>query len=105
MGNSNQDRLLDDGIKTATHFLSKSGEFFPFAVAQTSSGELRHFQALSEDDRPESKEVLSILIPRLREEAKAGLYVAVAIITNVRLVDTQMEGQTDAIRTATVFQM
>lgn len=98
MTRANMDLLLDDGIRTATHFLSKRGEFFPFAAAKTSDGEVRHIQAQMENDKPSPQEVLDVLLPRLTAEARSGFYVAAAIITNVDWTDTQTGEKSDAIR-------
>jgi hypothetical protein len=98
MGRMELDILLNEGIKAATHFLLKSGEFFPFAVVQTGSGEVRHVQALTEDIRPTAREVIDVLTPRLIMNAKSGLYVAVAIVSPVELTDMETGTTSAAIR-------
>ncbi len=85
MSNADMDRLLDDGVKTALHFLRTSGEFFPFAVVATQPGDIRHVNMLMEDDRPESDEVKGLLRRSLQSQAADGRIIAAAIVSNVSL--------------------
>jgi hypothetical protein len=98
MSREDMNELLDDGMRTAAHFLQLRGEFFPFAVIKTSTGEVRHVQALLDDPRPDSDQVIASITSSLRQTARSGQCVSAAIITNTRLTDRIAGTTSDAIR-------
>ena len=85
------DRLLDESLPFAQELLEKNGEFFPYAIALTASGELKHVAGdPGEGDQPSSVAVLQTLVEGLREEADTNR--AAAVVSDVRLSDS------DAVR-------
>src|SRR4029078_12300216 len=87
MSKADMDQFLDDGIRTAIHFLETRGEFFPFAVVKTDKGELRHIQALMDDVLPDSDRILESIKFSLKQAAVSGRCVSVAVISNIQLQD------------------
>ena len=85
------DGLNNEAVELARRTLDDRGEFFPFAVVISSVGESRIVGAdPGKDERPASKEVLSLLTDGLR--AGRDDLRAVALVADVRLADS------DAIR-------
>lgn len=85
------DRLLDESLPFARDMLEKSGEFFPYAIALTTSGEVNLVAGdPGEGDQPSSVAVLQTLVAGLRDQADTNR--AAALISDVRLPDS------DAIR-------
>ena len=91
------DALLNEGIKTASHFLKKSREFYPFGVALTPDGKMCHLQTWGGNDHPTSNEVLAILYPGLKQGVREGKYKAVAIVTDVKIRKPRSYEAQDAI--------
>ena len=91
------DEILNDGINTAAHFIEKSGEFYPFGVVKTSSGEIRHIQVLTNEIRPASSSVSESLKTSLRQGGSTGDYETVAIVSHVELTDRDTGVKSDAI--------
>ncbi len=92
--------VLEEGINTAVHFLNGNGEFFPFAVVVTKRGEMRHVQGWTEEQRPPSDQVIHLLYSGLRQCAVEEEYRTTALISDVRLRETDSDSFTDAIRVA-----
>lgn len=90
------DALLDAAIGFAQQQLADHGEFFPYAVAVTATGETEMINARPDpiDEHPASVDVIAACIERLRER-QAELRAA-AIVSDVRLPDLN----TDAIDVA-----
>src|SRR4051812_25752264 len=88
------DRLLDTLLPFAEQMLRKHGEFFPFAAAVGSDGEVAFVGAATEDDRPQSPEVVELLYEGLAKQAAAGEIRGAAVCADVQL-DTG-----DAVRVA-----
>jgi hypothetical protein len=67
--------------------LEKSGEFYPFGAAMSTTGEARLLAADSgRDDRPASTAILATLLGEIRQ-ARTD-YRAVALCSDVRLTDS-----------------
>ncbi len=85
------DGLMDQSFPFAQRMLATHGEFFPYAVGLSRSGEVRMFAAdPGESEHPPSTEVLQGLVDGLRSERNA--LRAVAVTSDVRVADS------DAIR-------
>jgi hypothetical protein len=97
MSRQDMDLVLSDGINAAINLIEKSGEFFPFGVVKTSTGEIRHIQAMMEDARPTSDSVSEVLKISLRDGGIAGDYDTVAIVSNVGITDKETGHKMDAI--------
>jgi hypothetical protein len=92
------DQVLSDGLSTALHFLEKSQEFFPFAVARTREGEIRHVNVGTESDRPKSDRVIDLLRASLRASAEQKEITCAAIFSDVKFTDVKTGKVSDAIR-------
>lgn len=97
MSKDNMDRLLSEGIRVAGHFLGKSGEFFPFAVALTRDNLLRHVQGWTGEEQPPSSEVIDVLRSALTQGAASGEFCTVALISDVRIRPAADQQPIDAI--------
>lgn len=89
---ADMDGLLEPALGFAQQQLEKRREFFPFAVVVDRTGEQRMVAAATEDERPESGEVIRLLTAGLihdRSELRAA-----AVVADVRLPELG----TDAIR-------
>lgn len=85
------DGLLDASLPFAQEMLDKHGEFFPYALAVSGSGETMQMAGdPGEGEQPSSVAVLQILVEGLR--AERDTLRAAAIVSDVRLSDS------DAIR-------
>lgn len=97
MSRQDLDLVLNEGLTTAAKFIEKSGEFYPFGVVKTQSGEIRHIQVLVEESRPASSIVSEMLRTSLSQGGRAGKYETVAIVSNVEITDRETGRKTDAI--------
>ncbi len=86
MSRESMDRLLDEALSVAVHFLTKSGEFYPFAVALETSGGLRHLQGYPGEETPESAKVVELLEAGIGSGAKSGEFIGAALIKDVRVL-------------------
>ncbi|HMK11452.1 MAG TPA: hypothetical protein VK461_07710 [Acidimicrobiales bacterium] len=85
------DGLMNQSFPFAQRMLAANGEFYPYAVGVSQSGELRMFAAdPGTDEHPGSIDVLNDLVDGLRSERDA--LRAVALASDVRVADC------DAIR-------
>jgi len=85
------DGLLNTTLPFAQQMLEKSGEFYPFGAAMSTTGEASLLAAHSSlDDHPASNEVLASLLDGVRQYQEK--YRAVAFCSDVRLPDS------DAVR-------
>ena len=85
------DELLDASLPFAQESLTKHGEFFPYALALSTSGEVRHVAGdPGEGEQPSSIDVLRVLVEGLKGER--DLLRAAAFVSDVRLPDS------DAVR-------
>ncbi len=97
MNQENINRVFDEALRVAAHFLGKSGEFYPFAVALTASDELRHVQGWTGEEMPPSKEVIEQLQRGLSQGASAEEFLTTALISDVRIRRTPESEPSDAI--------
>jgi hypothetical protein len=81
------DGLLDPTLGFAQQQLAKHGEFFPYAVAVTATGQTEMINARpdSRDEHPASVDVLVACVEELR--ARQTELRAVAIVSDVHLQD------------------
>lgn len=98
MNEFSRDDVLQEAIETATHLLEKRGEFFPFAVVMISTGEIRHLQAMTDDDHPKSDDLINSIIDAIRAGSSHDIYRCVGIVSNVNLSDTIAGKSSAAIR-------
>lgn len=88
------DQLLSAAIEAATSMLSVDGEFYPFAVALTLAGELVSPAVDPGTDKPDSEDVVDLLLEALRDGRDT--IRAAALCSDVTLASDT--GDQDAIR-------
>jgi hypothetical protein len=90
--------LLNFLLPYAEQMLNEHGEFYPYAAALDSEGELSAVGAEVGDDAPDVGEVLVALHQGLREQAAEGAIRASAIAADVTLTDPDSGKTTDAVQ-------
>jgi len=76
---------LNDLLPFAEKLLSEHGEFFPFAGAMKSDGEIVWLSARDGREQPPSQDIIDLLVDQLRAGALKGIYDASALVYDVRL--------------------
>jgi len=80
------DGLMNESFPFAQRMLAAHGEFYPYAVGVSQSGEVRMFAAdPGSGEHPESTDVLQELVDGLRSER--DVLRAVAVASEVRVAD------------------
>ncbi len=90
--------LLNFLLPYAEQMLNEHGEFYPYAAALDSDGELNAVGADLDDDSPDVGEVLLALHEGLRERAAEGAIRASGIAADVTLTDPDSGETTDAVQ-------
>jgi hypothetical protein len=91
-------KLLNFLLPYAERMLNEHGEFYPYAAALASDGELSAIGADVDDDSQEVSEVLLALHVGLRERAAEGEIRASGIAADVTLTDPDSGETTDAVQ-------
>ena len=90
--------LLNFLLPYAEQMLTQHGEFYPYAAALGSDGELNAVGTDLDDDSPDVGEVLVALHEGLRERAAEGEIRASGIAADVTLTDPDSGETTDAVQ-------
>jgi hypothetical protein len=90
--------LLNFLLPFAERMLSEHGEFYPYAAALGSDGELNAVGTDVDDDSADVGEVLLALHDGLREQAAEGEIRASGIAADVTLTDPDSGETTDAVQ-------
>jgi hypothetical protein len=90
--------LLNFLLPYAERMLIQHGEFYPYAAALDTEGELNAVGADLEDDAPDVGELLVALHEGLREQAADGAIRASGIAADVTLTDPESGETTDAVQ-------
>jgi hypothetical protein len=90
--------LLNFLLPYAERMLSQDGEFYPYAAALGSDGELNAVGTDLDDDSPDVGAVLVALHEGLRERAAEGAIRASGIAADVTLTDPDSGETTDAVQ-------
>jgi hypothetical protein len=90
--------LLNFLLPYAERMLSEHGEFYPYAAALDSDGELNAVGTDVDDDSPDVGDVLLALHEGLRERAADGAIRATGIAADVTLTDPDSGETTDAVQ-------
>ena len=85
MAHPDMDALLDEALNTASYFLEKNGEFFPFGVTMSPNGKINHVEGYTGDEQPPSQEVIDLLLAGMKQGAGKGDYRATALVCDVRV--------------------
>lgn len=94
------DALLDTLLRFAQQMLDKHGEFYPYAAALDSSGELQMVAADPGEERPDSSELIELLYEGLTRQASAGEIRALGVTADVQVSAPDSLEMTDAIKVA-----
>jgi hypothetical protein len=97
MSRADLDRLLNALLPFAQEMLKKHGEFYPFAMALTSEGELIAVTTYTGGENPPSQQVIDELITALRADAQQGRYRATGICFDVRVLPPNGTEKSDAV--------
>ena len=92
---SDLDRLMGACVEAAVGLLSKDGEFYPFALAMTTEGDVVSPAIDPGSEHPEPDHVAELLVQALR--SSRDTLRAVAMCSDVRLRSDEGE-ERDAIR-------
>src|SRR5215213_11796881 len=90
--------LLNFLLPYAEQMLSQHGEFYPYAAALDSDGELNAVGTDLDDESPDVSELLLALHQGLRERAAEGAIRASGIAADVNLTDPDSGETTDAVQ-------
>lgn len=90
--------LLNFLLPHAEQMLNEHGQFYPYAAALGSDGELSAVGADVDDDAPDVGEILLALHGGLRERAAEGAIRASGIAADVTLTDPDSGETTDAVQ-------
>jgi len=90
--------LLNFLLPYAEQMLNQHGEFYPYAAAVGSDGELNTVGTDLDDDSPDVGELLLALHQGLRERAADGAIRASGIAADVTLTDPDSGETTDAVQ-------
>jgi hypothetical protein len=90
--------LLNFLLPYAERMLNEHGEFYPYAAALDTDGELNAVGADVDDERSEVVDVLVALHQGLRERAAEGAIRATGIAADVTLTDPDSGETTDAVQ-------
>jgi len=93
-----KNNLLNEGIKKAIYFLEKNGEFYPFGLCLNTLRCLIHINTYKGDEYPSSDDVIEQLTKILKKGVNNGDYLAVAIVSDVKIRDSETDGMSDAVR-------
>lgn len=90
--------LLNFLLPHAEQMLNEHGQFYPYAAALDSDGEMAVVTPAVDEDNPDVGEVLLALHQGLREKAAHGSIRASGITTDVTLTDPDSGETTDAVQ-------
>ena len=90
-------RLIEDALAAAKRLLEEEGQFRPFALALSPTGETEILLAQSDDDSGDSEQDLEALRADLGAQAEAGDITAAAIAINAWVNADDPERKSDAV--------
>lgn len=94
------DALVDVLLRFAQEMLDKHGEFYPYAAALDSSGELQMVAADPGEEQPDSSELIELLYEGLMRQASAGEIRGAGVCADVRVSPPDSPDMSDAIKVA-----
>jgi len=105
------EQLMNNGVEVATKMLREDGEFYPFGVMKTAGGEIQPFgvvktaggevqyiEASEGSENPSSGELIAFVRERVRQQAQAGNYVAIAMFYDVRIAPPGEKTKSPAVQ-------
>ncbi len=97
MAQADLEELMNFLIPAAQQFLTKSGEFYPFAASMTADGTIQANMSGTGEEYPKSDDLIAILTGAFRQEALEGKLKATGICYDVRVILEGAKQKTDAI--------
>ena len=94
------DAVLDGLLGFAQQMLDKHGEFYPYAAALDSSGDLQMVAADAGEEHPDPSELIELLYEGLTRQASAGQIRAAGVCADARVNPPDSADMTDAIKVA-----
>jgi hypothetical protein len=94
------DTLLDVLLRFARQMLDKHGEFYPFAAAVSSRGEIEMVASDLGEEHPDSSVLIESLYEGLAGQAAADEIRAAGVCADVRVTAPESSDKTDAISVA-----
>ena len=89
---------MTEGLAFATKMLREYGEFYPFGVIKTATGEIKHIGAKGESENPPSGELIALLRESYYQQAQGGNYAATALFYDVRIAPPGEKIKADAVQ-------
>jgi hypothetical protein len=96
MAHPDLDRLLNTLLQEAKALLATNGEFFPFACAMQTDGQVTS-EAAYDAERSDSQSLINMLTQALKARANAGQIRASGICYDVRILPPGRAEKSDAI--------
>ena len=97
MAHPDFDELINHLFNFSQQMLAKHGEFYPFGISMDYEGKISLVHGQTENNKPESQEVLDILTTGFQKSASANEVKATGICINVRAVNPASNKKEDAI--------
>jgi hypothetical protein len=97
MSRPDLDALLNFLLPAAQEFLSKYGEFHPFAAKVGPDGSVVAFTGHTGEELPEAADLIALLLDGFRQQAGAGQVRAAGICINATVVRPGQPDKVDAI--------
>jgi hypothetical protein len=94
---SDCERLMNDALPIAKRMLRERGEFYPYGMTLDVSGKGAVVGATDGGERPKSAPLIEMLRAQFHDGAKAGRYLATALVYDVRVVDPSTGVKSDAM--------
>jgi hypothetical protein len=92
------DTLLDALLPFAQQMIEKHGEFYPYAAALDTSGEIQMVAGYAGEEHPDSSDLIELLYEGLTQQSSAGEIRAAGVCADVRVTPPNSRDMTDAIR-------
>jgi hypothetical protein len=89
--------LMNEAVPFAERMLERHHEFFPYAMALKIDGKVASVASYDGREQPPSADVIRQLKEGLRNSARAGEYLAAAIVYDVRVQLPSSKEKSDAI--------
>jgi hypothetical protein len=86
MARSDLNSVLGVMLPFAQEMLAKHGEFYPFGATMNTAGELGQTAAYTGEERPQSQELIELLVGGFRAQAAKNEVRAVGICLDVRTI-------------------
>jgi hypothetical protein len=94
------DALLAALLPFAQQMIERHGEFYPYAAALDTAGEIHMVAGYAGEEHPDSSELIELLYEGLVQQSTAGEIRAAGVCADVRVRPPNARDMTDAVRVA-----